>query len=254
MRLPTVLVVAAGLCAALVTGCSDDEATRPDETPTASGSATATADPFRDLAPPNSPGVGNYDPVIANRAYATAHGLLAFQLLERDTLIGRNDKALAEQLGGEAQDLTVAKDLSSPPTARGLDYRPRFAPTVTVGAAPAKVERSIWTADEVMGRGGERALRVTWDGAIRYTVAVAGQPVQMAYAMTFSYVFTELPNEPNGLRMVTAIKGRTHIAQVDPRCTTKGLLLPFGAPSEADFGAGPYTPGPAPTASGPCPA
>lgn len=242
-------LTALALAALLTAGCSGSGSSGPPST--ASPSPTAI-DAFAQLAPPVSPGVGSYSNIIANRAYAAAQGLLALQLLEHDTLTGANAKDLVEQLSGATQDVQVAKDLGGAPTARGLDYRPLFASSVTVGPAPAEVVRSSWTAAQVQALSGETALRIDWSGAVRYRVTVAGQPQELAYVMTFGYVFTPLANEPGGIRLETVIKGTTHVSQVSQGCVAKGLLLPAGSPTEADFGAGPYPAYPVPS-PGPCP-
>lgn len=248
MRVPAAALIAA----LLLTGCSDDGSPQSVATPVPTSSSTAPAtDPYAALTPPTSPGVGSYPALVAGRAYLQSQGLLALQLLEPATLTGKNSASLARSLRGRSEDLSVQRDLGEAPTEAGLKYRPLLASSVTVGPQLAEVVRSDWSADEVQGRGGESALRITWNGAVRYHVTVDGQPRELAYALVFSYVYALVANEPNGIVLETVIPGGSHLAPVVGACLSKGVVLPTGdAPTDADFGRGPY---PAASTSGTCP-
>lgn len=214
---------------------------------TAGGSPSAApspspADPFTAIAPPNVRAVGSYPEIVVNRALQKAQGLLAHQLFEGSSLTGTDKAGLVAALTGTAEDLNIAKDLGATPTARGLTYRPLFAPGVAVTASAATVERSTWTADAVQGRGGEQGLRVTWAGSVRYAATVGGKAHDVAYALTVGYIFAALPTEPNGISFVAVVRGTSHAAPVLASCLEKGLLLPVaGTPTAADFGAGPWS-------------
>jgi hypothetical protein len=226
------------LCAttALATACTGGGTPKADPTP------SGPVDPYVALDPPTSPGVGSFDAVIAQRAYDAAHGLLALSLAEPATLTGTGTAALLDDLAVPNPSLNVVRFLR-PPTRRGLDLRPLFARTVTLATHPVEVVRSSYGADEVQGAAGEQGIRISWDGAVRYRVLVAGVPHQVAYALQVSYVFEPLPNEPGGLRLVQAVPGSSHAAPVVTSCLAKGVLLPAeGTPTSSDFGPGPWLP------------
>lgn len=241
------LLPAACIALLLLTGCSDDGPNArpsPSSSPSAAPSASAPADAYQALQPPTSPGVGSFDAVAANHAYSLVHGLLALQLLEPATLTGHNQQELTAQLRGSNEDPAVAAAVGAGPTARGLDYRPLFPATV-LATPPAEVVRSSYTADEVQGRGGEQALRISWSGALRYHITGSKTAPSVAYALSIAYVFRAIPNEPGGVELAQVIRGTSHAAPVLASCVAKGVLVPTGgAPTEADFGAGPYSPVP----------
>jgi hypothetical protein len=203
------------------------------------------------LAPPKSPGVGGFDAVVAQRAYDATRGFLALTLGEPGTLTGAGDAALLEALSVPDPALSVAPALRGA-TRKGLGIRPRFPRAVVLGTPPAEVVRSSYRAEEVRGAGGEAAIRITWDGALRYRVVSAGTPHEVAYALSVAYVFGLVANEPGGIRLVQVVPGTMHAAPVVGACLAKGFLVPAsGTPSAQDFGAGPW---PAPDTRTPCPA
>lgn len=231
------LLIALCATAALTTACTGSS-------PHAAPTPTATPDAYAQLAPPHSPGVGSFDEATSQRAYEATHGLLALTLLDPGTITGTGTATLLQELAVPNPDLSVEAYLR-PPTARGLAIRPLFARTVKPAASPADVVRSSYSADEVQGLGGEQGIRVTWDGALRYHVTVAGLAHEIAYVLHVSYVFAPIPNEPGGLRLVQVVPGTSHAAPVVTSCLDKGLLLPGpGAPSTSDFGPGPWLPAP----------
>jgi hypothetical protein len=229
------LLVALCATAALTTACTGSS-------PHAAPTPSPTPDAYTDLAPPHSPGVGDFDQATSQRAYEAVHGLLALTLLDRDTLEGRNTATLLEELSVPNPDLSVAPYLRTP-TRRGLDIRPLLARTVTLREPHVDVVRSSYTADEVQGIAGEQGIRVTWDGALRYRVTVGGANLELAYVLHVSYVFAPVANEPGGLRLVQVLPGSSHAARVVTSCLDKGVLLPTaGGPSSSDFGPGPWPP------------
>jgi hypothetical protein len=249
MRLPRLATCTAALlvAGALLTGCSSDDDS-PDARP--SSSPSGPVDPFVALDPPTSPGVGSIDPVVAQRAHDATQGLLALTLAEPGSITGSDPATLVEGLAVPDASLGVA-DLLQPPTRRGLDVRPLFARGVTLDAHPVEVVRSSYSAEEVRGLAGEQAVRITWDGAVRYRVLLAGVPRQVAYALHVSYVFALIPEEPGGIRLAQVVPGSSHAAPVVSSCLAKGVLLPSeGQPSSSDFGPGPW---PAPPAGQACP-
>jgi hypothetical protein len=231
------LLVALCATTALMTACTGGSGS-----PSARPSPSAPVDPYVALAPPTSPGVGSFDAVIAQRAYDAAHGLLALSLAEPATLTGAGTAALLDDVAVPNPVLSVVH-LLRPPTRRGLDIRPLFARTVTLAAHPVEIVRSSYSADEVQGPAGEQGIRISWDGAVRYRVLVAGAPHQVAYALQVAYVFEALSNEPGGLRLVQVVPGRSHATPVVTSCLAKGVLLPgTGTPTSSDFGPGPWLP------------
>lgn len=239
------LLLALCATAALATGCHGSS---PQAKPTPT--ASTPSDAYAALAPPHSPGVGSFDSATSQRAYEATHGLLALTLLEPGTLTGTGTATLLDGLAVPVSELSVDGYLR-PPTRRGLDIRPLFARTVTLAPHPVDVVRSSYSADEVQGPAGEQGLRVTWDGALRYHVLVAGVRHDVAYVLHVSYVFGPISNEPGGLQLVQVVPGESHAAPVVASCLAKGVLLPgAGAPASSDFGPGPWLPAP----SGPaCP-
>jgi hypothetical protein len=233
------LLLALCATAALTTACSGSSP-HAGATPTPS----TTPDAYVQLAPPHSPGVGDFDQATSQRAYEAAHGLLALTLLDPETLQGKNTSTLLDELAVPNPDLSVAAYLRTP-TRRGLDVRPLFARTVTPAQPPVDVVRSSYAADEVQGIGGEQGIRITWDGALRYHVTVAGAPHDVAYVLHVAYVFGPIANEPGGLQLVQVIPGTSHAAPVVTSCLDKGVLLPGpGSPSASDLGPGPWVPAP----------
>ena len=227
----------AGLAAlaVLATGCSDGSGTAAPS-PTPSG----PVDPFVALEPPRTPGVGSFDAAIAQRAYEATRGLLALTLAEPASLTGAGDAALLEALAVPDPALSVAPILRTP-TQKGLSVRPRFPRTVSLGTPPAEVVRSSYRADEVRGAGGEQAIRISWDGSVRYRLTVAGALHEVAYALSVGYVFALVPNEPGGIRLAQVVPGTAHAAPVIGGCLAKGLLVPApGTPTATDFEPGPW--------------
>jgi hypothetical protein len=213
------------LLLALATACSGGS-TIAARTPPPSASPI---DPFDAIAPPTSPGVGSFDAILANHAYAATQGFLALELLEQSSVTGSNSDALVEQLQGAVQDSTVKADLGGSPTRRGLDYRPLFPKGATVPKPVGTVSSSTYTADEVKGLGGENGIRVTWTGTVIYPVTVAGKTSSVPYTLTMSYVFSRVANDPSGLVMQQVVKGTSSFTGVIDACAAKGVLYPGSA-------------------------
>lgn len=211
------------LTLALTAGCSHDKTATPTPAPSAS------VDPFDAIAPPTSPGVGSFGPVLANHAYAATQGFIALELLEQSSVLGTNNAALVEQLQGGVQDLTVKTDLGGAPTRRGLDYRPLFPKGASIPKPVGAVSASSYTADEVQGLGGETGIRVTWTGTVVYPVTLHGATTQVTYTTTMGYVFSRVAQDPAGLTMQQVIKGTASFAGVIDACAAKGLLYPGSA-------------------------
>lgn len=229
---------------ALVVGCGAS----PSTTAPASSSP---ADAFTALAPPRTPGIGSLDRAVAQRAYDKARGLLALSLAEADTLTGSGTGLLVEQLRVPDAALSVEDLLTPRPTRAALGLRPLFARTVTLAEHPVEVVRSSYRGEEVQGLGGESAVRITWDGAVRYRVLLGGKPRQVAYALSVAYVFGPVPGEPGGIQLVQVLPGAFHAAPVVTSCLAEGALLPAaGTPTDADFGHGPWS---APAGGPTCP-
>jgi hypothetical protein len=243
MRL-TPALAALALAAACSSGSSPTTAPTPSQAASAPApSATPTQDPFSAVTPPDSPGIGSFDPGTSNHAYLIAQGLLAEALFERSSLLGTEDAQLASDLAGTAKSPSVLAALKGA-TAAGLRFRPRFTKGVTVPASFAQVVRSDWGGEPVSTPDGGTAMRITWDGAIRYSVVYRGTPVKVAYTLSTSWVFTPKTVEINGVDLVTAVPGTFHAAPQVDACTAKGVLVPAGpAPTDADFGTGPYPAG-----------
>ncbi|MCU1594831.1 MAG: hypothetical protein JWO12_2223, partial [Frankiales bacterium] len=165
------------LAVLLAAGCSG---TSTKATPEPSASPTPRT-AYADLTPPTSPGIGTFDPLLANRAHVAAQGYLAAQLLEPSSLSGLGDKALATLIQGAAGDPAPARDLTGT-TPGGLRFRPLLAKGVTLPAGFATVVRSEYTGDEVSGLSGEQALRVQWSGAIHYDVRYRDKPYAFSYS------------------------------------------------------------------------
>jgi hypothetical protein len=236
------------LLAAACTSGSKGAAPSGTPSPTPSTSPSPV-DPYTALAPPDSPGIGDSDAALANRAYAAAQGLLAEALLERDTLLGKDLATVATDLAGASQDSNVLRDVRTA-TEAGLSYRPLLGKGLTVADKGfAEVVRSEWSGDQVTGRGGETGLKISWSGAIRYTVtAASGTESQIAYALQTSWVFTPDTRVPGGLELVATLKGTAHIQPQLPTCNAKGVIVPVGqAPVAADFSEGPYPSRPVPS-------
>ncbi len=214
------------LTAACSGGSTAPTATDPTPTTTAT---TASIDPFEAIEPPTSPGVGRYDSILANRAYAATRGYVALELLEASSITGANNGALVEELQGAVADPMVKADLGGAPTRRGLDYRPLFPRGATVPKPVGTVSASTYTADEVKGLGGEQGLRVTWTGTVTYPVTLGGKTSPVGYTTTMSYIFSTLPNDPTGLVMQQVAKGTASFTGVIDACATKGLLYPGAA-------------------------
>lgn len=229
----------------LATGCSAGSSTA---TPSPSPSPSQTKDAYADLAPPTSPGVGSFNNLLANRAYEAAHGYLAAQLLEPGSLSGVGGVQLATLISGAAGDPNPAKALTGA-TVIGLSYRPLLAKGVTLPKEFATVVRSSYTGDEVSGLGGERALRVTWSGALHYDVLLGGKPLTFSYALKIAYVFTSEQQDPTGMTLQVTVPQAHHIAPAQTACLAKGIVLPVpGAITAVDDSAGPWpkpVPGPA---------
>jgi hypothetical protein len=224
MRLPAAVLATALLLAACSDGGADEA--RPTATPTPTSTSAAAGDPYEALNPPTSPGVGSYNAVLANRAYAAAHGFLALQLLEKPTLVGNNGAELVSQLQGATQDTAIARDLGGAPTRRGLDYRPLFAKGTTLSDPVATVTSSTYTADEVQGLGGEQGLRVSWTGTLVYPVTFQGKAQQVTYTLTVGYVFSPVAEDPSGLVMQQTVHGTGTAQGVSTACLAKGVLYP----------------------------
>lgn len=238
---------------AVLSGCAGSPTSGPTPSPTASGqtSSTTHVDAFTALAPPSGLTLPGIDPVLVTRALETSRGLLASSLAEPGTLDGTGTATLLESLQVPDPDLSVAGLFRPSPTQKALAIRPLFAPTVQLGSPLVHVVRSTYRAQQVTGLGGESGIRITWDGSVRYRVAVAGAAHEVAYALTLSYVFGPIENEPNGQRLVQVVPGSFHAAPVVTACLAKGVLLPApGAPTTADFAPGPW---PTPTAGPSCP-
>jgi hypothetical protein len=214
----------------LTTACSGGSTPPAADSTTPTPSATATTatavDPFDAIEPPTSPGVGSFDAVLANHAYAATRGYLALELLEASSITGANNAALVEQLQGATGDLTVKADLGGAPTRRGLDYRPLFPRTATVPKPVGTVGSSIYTADEVRGLGGEQGLRVSWTGTITYPVTLGGKTSPVGYTTTMGYVFSTVPNDPAGMVLQQVVKGTASFTGVIAACAAKGVLYP----------------------------
>lgn len=209
--------------------------------PTATASSTAPLDAYTALEPPRTPGIGSVDAALAQRAYELTRGILALSLAEAGTLTGSGTGLLLEQLRVPDELLSVTHLLEPRPTRQALGLRPLFAPGVTLAEQPGEIVRSNYVGEEVRGQGGEAGVRITWDGAVRYRVLVDGQPQEVAYALTVTYVFGPIPEEPNGLRLVQAVPGTFHAAPVVSSCLAKGFFQPgAGTPSAADYGPGPW--------------
>jgi hypothetical protein len=227
------VVLAAACAALLLAGCSGGHSSA---TPTPS----PTPDPYTALAPPTSRGVGSFDPVTSTRALDAAHGLLAQSLAEVGTLTGSGTASLLDALHVPDDALGVTP-LLSPPTRKGLGIRPLLGKGVALDRNPVQVVRSRYQADEVFGLGGEHALRVTWDGSVRYRVRLADVPHQIAYVLHVAYLFAPVPGEPGGLQLMQVLPGTFHAAPVVASCLDKGVLYPAaGAPTAADLGPGPF--------------
>jgi hypothetical protein len=227
----------------LAAGCGGSSTTgTPTPAPTSTASSTtAPVDAYTALKPPVTPGIGTVDPALAQRAYEKARGLLALSLAEPGTLTGAGTDLLLEQLRVPDATLSVAGLLTPRATTKGLGLRPLFASTVTLGAQPVEVVRSSYRGEEVAGLGGESGVRITWDGAVRYRVVLAGQHREVAYSVSLAYVFGPVPGEPNGLQLVQAVPGTFHAAPVVTSCLAAGVLLPAaGAPTATDYGRGPW--------------
>lgn len=241
------LALGLALALAALAGCSGEG--EPQASP-AAGRSAAPVDAFTALAPPTAR-VGALDPIVSQRAFEKARGLLALSLAEAGTLTGTTSgtAALLEQLRVPDDDLSVAGLLRPRPTAKALGVRPLFAPTVSLGRDAVEVVRSTYRGEEVRGLGGESGVRVTWDGSVRYRVVVQGRPQEVAYALSVAYVFGPVPDEAIGLQLVQVVPGAFHAAPVVTSCLAKGLLLPgTGTPTPGDYGVGPWPaaePGPA---------
>ncbi len=240
MRLLPVVLCATAVLTASCTGSSPEAS--PSSRPTASPSSGRSVDTFTALTPPNSPGVGSFDAATARRAHTTVQGLLTMSLAAPGTLDGTETAALVDALAVPDATLSISRHLS-PPSRRGLDIRPLFARTVTFAAEPVEVVRSSYSADEVQGTSGERGIRITWDGAVRYRVLVGTTASQVAYVLHVSYIFGPKPPEPAGLQLMQVVPGASHAAPVVVSCLDKGLILPSGGvPTSSDFGPGPWLP------------
>lgn len=212
------------LLLALTAACSGGSTSAtPTPAPTSSASQI---DPFDAIAPPTSPGVGSFDAIVANRAYAATQGFLALELLEQSTVTGANNAGLVEQLQGAVQDAGVKADLGGAPTRRGLDYRPLFPKGATIPKPVGTVSSSTYTADEVKGLGGENGIRVSWTGTVIYPVTIAGKTSSVPYTLTMAYVFSRVANDPSGLVMQQVVKGTASFAGVIDACAVKGVLYP----------------------------
>ena len=222
------LLAAALGAALLLTGCSNggSHAATPPPSPSAAPSAAATADPYDALTPPSSPGVGSFNSVLATRAYAAVHGYLALQLLEKPTLLGGNGAELVSELQGALQNPSIVRDLGGAPTRRGLDYRPVFPKGSALSDPVAVVTASSYSADEVQGRAGERGLRVSWQGTLRYPVTLGGRLHQVDYSLKVAYVFSTVAQDPGGLDLQTVVRGSGSATGVTTACLAKGLLYP----------------------------
>lgn len=213
----------------LLASCNDDA---PSATPTTSPTPTVTSsaaeDPFETIAPPTSPGVGSFPPILANRAYAAARGYLALQLLEPATLTGANEQELVSQLQGATQDVTVARDLGTPKRA-GLDIRPLLPRAATVPKPVGQVTASSYVGEEVRGLGGETGLRITWTGSVVYPVTLGGTTTDVTYSLSVGYVFSGTPNDPAGLVMQQMVRGKSSATGVVTACLDKGVLYPGAA-------------------------
>ena len=225
MRRPAALLV---LLPLLLASCDDDSpAPATSATPTVSAAATPS-DPFTDLAPPTSPGVGSFSALQANRAYAATQGLLALELLEQKTLAGTNEDELVSQLQGATQDVTIARDLGKP-TRAGLDLRPRLPQGATVPTPVGRVTASSYVGEEVRGQAGEVGLRVTWTGTVVYPVTLQGRTSDVTYSLTVGYVFSGAPQDPAGLVMQQLVRGKATATGVVTACLDKGVLYPGSA-------------------------
>jgi hypothetical protein len=160
---------------------------------------------------------------------------------------------VATDLAGTAQAPTVLRDLRSA-TEAGLSYRPLFDKGVDLAPSGfVQVVRSQWSGAQVAGLSGETALKISWSGAVRYTVSYRGTERQVAYALETSWVFAPDTRVPGGLDLVSVLKGTSHIVPQLAQCTRKGVIVPEGpAPTDVDFTAGPY-PSPPLASPLPCP-
>jgi hypothetical protein len=248
-------LIAAAALAAACSGTSTKAEPTPTTTAPAPSATTSTAaggDPYTALAPPQSPGIGDFAPGVVNHAYVVAQGLLAEAVLEEQTLLGTNSTQLGIDLSGAAKSASIVSALSDPAKPEGLRLRPRFGKGVTLAKPAADVVRSSWGGAPVGTPDGGAAMRITWDGSLRYHVVYGGKPVDVAFALKASWVFLPKDNEVNGVELVTAVPGEFHAAPQLASCTAKGLLVPVGAAAtDDDFGSGPY---PTPAAGQPCPA
>ncbi len=233
MRLPAVTLL---LTTALLTGCSD--AGGPTASPSATSPATSSPsastgdDPFETITPPNSPGVGPFDPVLANRAYAATQGLLALQLLEKPSVLGDNTALLVDELSGASKDPAIVRDLGGPATRNGLDYRPLFPKGTTVGAPLAAVTGSTYIGEAVTGQAGELGLRIRWTGTLTYAVTFEGKAHRVVYTPTLTYIFSRVAEDQAGLVMQQTLRTAATVEGVITACLAKGLLYP-GAPTAA---------------------
>ena len=186
--------------------------------------------------PPTSPGVGSFDAVLANHAYAATQGFLALELLEQSTVTGANNATLVEQLQGAVQDATVKADLGGAPTRRGLDYRPLFPKGATVPKPVGTVSASTYTADEVKGLGGENGIRVSWTGTVIYPVTVAGKTSSVPYTLTMAYVFSRVANDPSGLVLQQGVQRPAPLTGVIAAGAGSGVPHPGRAPPPRSAG------------------
>lgn len=209
----------------LLASCTSDDDPGTTAMPTPTVTVAQTEDPFQTIAPPTSPGVGSFSPLLANRAYAATQGFLALQLLEQPTLTGDNEPELVSQLSGQTQDVTVARDLGKP-TRAGLDLRPRLPEGATVPKPVGRVTASSYVGEEVRGQAGEVGLRVTWTGTVVYPVTFQGRTSEVTYSLKVGYVFSGTPNDPNGLVMQQLVRGSAEATGVVTACLDKGVLYP----------------------------
>ncbi len=244
MRVPALL-----LALALAAGCSSGSSPTATKTPTPTSTATSSHEPYADLAPPDSPGIGDFDRLVANRAYVATQGNLAAELLEPTTLTGSGDAVLAKLLQGASGDPAPARALASTPTTKGLLYRPLFARGVTVGKPT--IVRSVYTGDAVTSLGGETAMRINWSGTVHYAVTLRGAAHTVAFSLNIAFVYTLDAVDRTGVTLQVSVPGTSHAAPVEAACLAKGVLLPVaGTLTAVDDSAGPW---PAAPAGGACP-
>lgn len=209
--------------ALLLAGCTGSSTPRATPTPTVTAVST---DPFDAIEPPKSLEVGSFGAFLVNRAYASVRGYLALELLEPDTLLGRNEKTLVEQLQGATMDNTVRTSIGVAPNRTALNFRPLFPAGTQVAKPVGSITSSTYVADEVQGLGGENGLRITWTGGLTYPVVLKGKASTITYQTTVGFVFSRITQDPNGVTMQQPIAGTATFGGVIDACAAKGLLYP----------------------------